>query len=955
MTRQLKLLAFASVFMIFATGQNTTWCGCDLRPIVADIFDGTGCVGGCVGDCGGGCGCDDCGCEECGDCGSCGCDGCVIDKIPGTYSGTTIENVAQVRLTNNAIGFFESMLRPMIGSTLSPFTLFTEERVEQVDLEVASRTIRICRGATAQNQIHCDLEFDITRLDLEVNQAPNPDQLRLLLDVEAWLSHVNNSGQRVAGWPMTLLRAASGWDVLPQESDCVLSYDTRRANPRHIRVELVFPLGTSGIAPRDDINIINVLPLSSGAGTGELSGIDPADDIAQLSGNCQWTVDQINGDLGTAITNSVVLELRDRLPRLVKGLLCEQRSNLMGTNGNMGVCPSPSVARNFTPAIPAFMDPIQGCGASNGNTNLAQSNCLPILLGMEGRLDLGGLLGSLIPGYSAVLDFILAASDEATTPNSGLSVWLKGGVKSLNGHNDCVPVLPPEEVPALPTVPRTRIFEGNVTPGGRPTDVMVGVSEAFVNYAAYQLWDAGALCIQVGSTTIPMLSPSLLGIALGTSLNTLVFPADSKKSPLGLALRPQKPPVVRFEELASPGIRVNAQLPQLAIDFYAWSLDRYVRLVTIELDVTASVDVKVNDGKVGIYLGGIAFENAEAKNASLVSNPASIVNFFGAGIGGIISSVLGSSDAPLFELDLGTIIPSELEIAGNAIPLPMGVELREDAFAVVFVDAAGNTVSSREVGADTFMGIFVDFTSGGAPASGLEGAIQTHVEVTSVYIPEDRTAFQPETLGQGELPRVEIYMSADAPEGVPLEYRYRLALGGWSEWQDSPYAVIESPALALQQEHLIMARARVKGDPRSEDKSSAIAKARIDVTPPLIDLADDGKKVRLQAVDFVSPMSNLQYRYREPGGEFSEWQSFGDASVALLDASQEVEVEVRDEAGNIASNVAELRGLPQAEPGGGCSCTVAGKPTNSGSTLGFLAMLAVLGGTFYRVRRRRSA
>lgn len=954
MTRQLKLLSAVMFLFVFSTGQSTTWCGCDLHSeIIHPAFNGDGCIGRMVSDCGG-CGdCGDCGaCSDCSDCSSCaGCEGCTLEKIPGTYAGPTAANAAQVRLSSNAIGFFESMLRPMLSEQLSPFTLFNEEMV----VDAQGYTLRICRGATKDNNIRCDLEFVIPRLEVLTQDATDPDRLRLLIDVEFWLTSINAAGTKETGWPVTMIDGffLLGAPIPTGTTNCTLEYDTRRdQTPRHVRMELVFPLGTSGVAPRADINIIKVLPLADGAGTGQLTGIDVTDDIG---GNCGFMLDLLDGDLGTAVTNSLILEVRERLPGLVTSMLCEKRANLVGSNGVAGVCPAPSVAKDFDYSLSTLMGTVPGCGNAGEPADLDDANCLPMLLGMEGRMDLGGLLGSIVPGYSALVDFIIAASDEATTPNSGLSVWMKGGVSSPTGHNDCVPILPPEEVVGVPTIPRAQLLQGNTTPGGRPTDVLVGVSEQFVNWAAYKLWDAGALCIQVGSTTIPMLSPSLLGIALGTSLNTLVFPADSKKSPLGLALRPQKPPVVRFEELASPGIRVNAQLPQLAIDFYAWSLDRYVRLVTIELDVTASVDVKVNDGKVGIYLGGIAFENAEAKNASLVSNPASIVNFFGAGIGGIISSVLGSSDAPLFELDLGTIIPSELEIAGNAIPLPMGVELREDAFAVVFVDAAGNTVSSREVGADTFMGIFVDFTSGGAPASGLEGAIQTHVEVTSVYIPEDRTAFQPETLGQGELPRVEIYMSADAPEGVPLEYRYRLALGGWSEWQDSPYAVIESPALALQQEHLIMARARVKGDPRSEDKSSAIAKARIDVTPPLIDLADDGKKVRLQAVDFVSPMSNLQYRYREPGGEFSEWQSFGDASVALLDASQEVEVEVRDEAGNIASNVAELRGLPQAEPGGGCSCTVAGKPTNSGSTLGFLAMLAVLGGTFYRVRRRRSA
>lgn len=950
MTRQFKLLAMATVLFVLGTGQTpSTGIGC-LDDCIADeiagVFDGDGCLAGLVGDCGGGCGdcMGECGaCDACGD--GCGCDGCSLEKIPGTFGDRPrVPNIAQVRLTSSGFAFLESMVAPMLGDVIAPMAKSLVSGDER-DIEVLIGAL----GTGAEKQIcassrvdSCGAEIDVRDVKVIMEpQAAGNDRLRLRLSLAVLLvSHKGNT--RHVGW---LSRERTcGIGICGSWSNCTISYDTNRGSQQTIDVDLVFELGTSGVNPRADVNIISLRPMGGGAANGSIKGIEVAGEVQ----GCGLD-DLVNNDIAEFVVYRVTQELNGRLPQFVRTMLCEDPANLVGLNGQPGVCPSPTTLRTYSFGMDGILEPVQRCGESN-------AACLPILLGMEGRLDLGGLLGSLIPGYSSVIDFFMALADGAETPNNGLSMWMKAGIDTVGGHSDCVPLLPEEEVPAIPTVAKARVFHGNVHPGtAREPDVMIGVSEQFVNWAAYKLWDAGALCIQVGSTTIPMLSPSLLGIALGTSLNTLVFPADSKKSPLGLALRPQKPPVVRFEELASPGLRVNAQLPQLAIDFYAWSLDRYVRLVTIELDVTASVDVKVNDGKVGIYLGGIAFENAEAKNASLVSNPASIVNFFGAGIGGIISSVLGSSDAPLFELDLGTIIPSELEIAGNAIPLPMGVELREDAFAVVFVDAAGNTVSSREVGADTFMGIFVDFTSGGAPASGLEGAIQTHVEVTSVYIPEDRTAFQPETLGQGELPRVEIYMSADAPEGVPLEYRYRLALGGWSEWQDSPYAVIESPALALQQEHLIMARARVKGDPRSEDKSSAIAKARIDVTPPLIDLADDGKKVRLQAVDFVSPMSNLQYRYREPGGEFSEWQSFGDASVALLDASQEVEVEVRDEAGNIASNVAELRGLPQAEPGGGCSCTVAGKPTNSGSTLGFLAMLAVLGGTFYRVRRRRSA
>lgn len=951
MTKQFKIISLAMLTLVFATGQgSTTWCGCDLQPYVADLMDGQGCISGCVGDCGG---CGDCdGCMDCGDCGDCGgCDGCAMTGIPGTYRGEATNDVVQVRLTSHAIGYLENTLRPMLGSTLSPLPLFDEE----LTFDANGTTARVCRGATTSNNIRCDIEFDITHLDIQPQtvNGNNPDRLRVNLNVEVWNSHINNAGTRVDGWPMTLFSGVTLIDCdwldcnvgIPNAANCTLSYDTRRQAPRHIGVDMTFELGTAGVAPRGDINIISIRDLANNA----LTGITPGPDLQQ-TGDCQWTVDQINDDLGTAITNSVINELRIRLPRLVKGLLCQDRNDLIPA----GQCPTPSVNQNFLSGFPGLMDEITGCGNPGGGNNLRTANCLPMLLGLEGRMDLSSLMSALAPGFNVVIDFIMAAAGEATTPNNGLSIWLKGGLQSVADASHCVPDLPAEEVPPVPNVPKAQLFQNNSHPSGRNTDVMVGVAEAFVNRAAYDLWNTGALCLQISSATLPMLDPALVGILFASDLKNLVFPASDSDSPLGVGLRPQKPPTIRFDNAEGGGVKVGVAMPELQLDFYAWSLDRYVRFVTFQLDIDIAVAVKANAGKIQLDLLGVDITNTRALNDSLISNGGSAANLITGVVGSLLPAFLGDS-GPLFELDIAGILPESLDLGGMNIPMPLSIELRDDALAAVYTNASGATIPARSDDGHAFLGVFVDF-AGGTGGGGLEltAAVDTQVDITSVYIPEDKSAFAAETFGQGELPRVEFVMSASAPAGVPVEYRYRLGLGGWSEWQDSPYGVIEDPLLLLQQEHTIFARARVKGEPRTEDRSSAKARFSTDVTPPMVDITAEAKGIRIQAVDFHTRASELEYRFREPEGEFSEWAKLGPEATALIDASRDVEVEVRDAAGNVASNVAELRGLPPSSAAaGGCSCSAAGPVSgSSNSLLGFLAMVAMVGGMMYRLRRR---
>ena len=143
------------------------------------------------------------------------------------------------------------------------------------------------------------------------------------------------------------------------------------------------------------------------------------------------------------------------------------------------------------------------------------------------------------------------------------------------------------------------------------------------------------------------------------------------------------------------------------------------------------------------------------------------------------------------------------------------------------------------------------------------------------------------------------------------------------------------------------------GDPLTADLTPATATVKVDVTAPLMQVSQqaDGS-TRLEAVDGVDAADTMEYRVRAPGGSWSEWQSMGTNVVSLGALDPLSEVEVRDESGNVASNVAALRGRTSVATAGGCgSCAVGAEPTSE-SPLGVLAGLMVVGLAVARRRRR---
>jgi len=259
--------------------------------------------------------------------------------------------------------------------------------------------------------------------------------------------------------------------------------------------------------------------------------------------------------------------------------------------------------------------------------------------------------------------------------------------------------------------------------------------------------------------------------------------------------------------------------------------------------------------------------------------------------------------------------------------LPIGINLADDAIRLVESDG------------ERFLGVFVDLET--ASPTPFTQRIETEVELVTVNVPDARI-FDIETLGVGERPSIEIAINAAGPDGVEYEYQHRVDGQIWSAWTRSPYAVISHDAFLLQGRHSVDARARVVGGTGSTDLTPARAEFLIDVLSPDVETITTEDGTVLRAADAVSRAEALEFRYRElDTTDWSAWSSVGTPERLVANATGQFEFEVRDEAGNVGSNSASLRGLPPPSDGGGCGDCSTGENDASRPLYGLLSLLAL--------------
>lgn len=747
---------------------------------------------------------------------------------------------------------------------------------------------------------NCQLSLDLRNLDISAVDA-TPDRLRV--DVGVHARSVNGAGTPAS------LRVKGFGPLVP--SSCTININTNGGTTPTIdfRAELA----------------ITGQPTGARAGYGKFelltarfvgAGLEAQDLSLGCSGVLGTLISLLNGPiLGTIemTVEGLVNEgtLIQQFAQLPQPALADPTNNNART-----LCPAGSAVK---PSTGNCYQDTNGNGTNESNENTA----VPLLLGFEGRLDMGGFLAAISPGLRAAVDIIAAVDGEARAVNVvspppagtlGYTIDLFGGFNTLQASS-CIPDL--ADPPTIPVVTEAAAFRGGE---GDNNHIAVGLSEEVMNYGAYQLWRSGALCLQVTSRLAQQLSTGFLSF-LARSLKGLAFPYEGGNgSAIGVALRPQQPPVITLGAGTESDPFITLQMPQLSIDFYVWSTERYVRFMTFTTDLVVTLNLPLVNGAITPTLvgenGGVVLGNPVVTNSDLLAeDPATIAT----SVGAIVPLALGMVGGAIPTISVNDLL------AGAA--LPIGINLADDAIRLVESDG------------ERFLGVFVDLEL--PTPTPFTQRIDTTVELVTVTVPDARV-FEIETLGLGERPSVEIAMSADGPEGVEYEYQYQVDGQIWSAWSRSPYAVISDDSLLLQGRHTVAARARVVGGVGSTDLTPARAEFLIDLLAPDVETITTADGTILRAGDIVSRAEALEYRYRELGAtDWSSWTTLGTPERLVADAVGQFEFQVRDEAGNVGSNTESLRGLPPPSDGAGCADCSTAEGDASRPLYGLLSLLAL--------------
>jgi MYXO-CTERM domain-containing protein len=557
---------------------------------------------------------------------------------------------------------------------------------------------------------------------------------------------------------------------------------------------------------------------------------------------------------------------------------------------------------------------------------------VPVLLGTDGTGNFGALLSGFSPGLTASASYLLAAGDpraDAEVVGMGMSINMFGGFQS-GGHSACVPRVPAPMVPDIPSFPSLRM---NVIPGTTtPMDLGIGVSEGYLNHSAYQLWDAGLFCVAAGTGLSQMLSSGTLG-ALIPTLRQVIFPATN--GPVQVVVRPQRPPEVRIGR--GTDVRMdpllNLRLNQVALDFYTWSEERYVRFMTATTDLSIPLNLEVDRMGLRPALGTLRTDNTRVNNSVLISqNPMAIAMAL-QGLLGPALSMIGN---------LPPIALPPINVPGGPMGRPLGtINVQIPARGAQGVEEAGAR----------YLGIFANLAY--TPAGTMMDSLELDTTVTVEGVQADRRFFHELAFFTSEhLPRVQLRFGTPNDFGHRVEYAWRVDQGGWSMFQAVDRVELQDPAFLRQGAHTVEVRARAQDLPETSDTEPARAEFVIDTEGPALHgrFEADGV-VTVDALDNVA--HTVEYAFRVGTAPQMPWGAT--RTVTVPQDVDRVLALARDPLGNVTELTLERQGLIRGgrstDASGGCGCSVEGQRDPPGG------LLALLGALFYalglRVRRAR--
>lgn len=824
-------------------------------------------------------------------------------QLPGGFPKESIvPNGVSARLTRPGLDFLANNFGDVAGSLLGAGNATVTYEVPQSTSTVVGQDVTICPTGSDPNATppRCTLQIDLKNSRLKMDAlTPNAVRIQGTMRVRAADIPIRALGNTI--------HAAVG------RGTC--SGSTPNFDFDDVPFDVTLPLVAETRPPRDGYTKVDAknatisLPLTSNQ-VGlccDLFGLNLCNPIKDFAFN--------------TISNQLQSQLRNSLDSLL--------------------CTAPDSSAN--PVCPNGSHP----DASRCVFNSDPSVCVPRVLGAEGHMTLEQLLSSVSPGAQGAIDYAVASGGNMMAyPNAapdntpyvghspnGITLGFLGGVAPVPVSN-CVPAT---DVPVptgieVPTELTTDV-QSPWPPNEAPPHVGIALAGRFLNYALGNLYRSGTFCLGITTEQFPQLESGLFSL-LVPSLTGLA--SDRARAPLAVVTRPQAPPKVRLgggtDIKTDPLITVD--LPQFTADFYIWSYDRFVLAFSFTSDLSIPINLQTgksernpNAGLLPV-IGSLSVTRASvSKSLLLVEDPNTISNALTTVLGTVVSQAVGRAVPPI-------------DLAGSLSSL--GVALR-------IPDGGIRRITK---GQDDFLAVFAGLAT--VPKTNASFAVEPRVYVVDKEIPAESTHLT--TLRRETSPRVRVAFSSSMDGSTkPIEFAYRVDEGVRSAWSQDRDVVMAGDDIALQGRHRLRVYARVVGDATTESIAPAEAMFTLDSIAPHVTAAQRGSAVEVTATDFVSSAEGLQMRFRRTAEDtWTEWRPYGPARQVAGARLDQLEVEVKDEEGNVGRvREALIRGHADktlAAGGSGCGCSVPRHATPSP----YIALLAGLGVAFWARRRSRT-
>ncbi len=320
---------------------------------------------------------------------SCDCIDGGMQPIPGGFpQDSIVHNAVQARLTPHAIDFIESNVDELV-------TMFMPDGLD-FPIDPTTQTIDLVGDVDICHPSGCMAHIEL--LSVDIIPTP-PNILRAVAQVHFWID-----GDLPLAIHFGLLCLC--WD----DCECNVQFDTAREGQPYntFALNVVFD-----VDPTSRYTSIQILD------AGLTDDIEDGDIRITNNNLCGLAVCNIAEWIKGLLIDQMVAPLMDTLDETLAEFTCR-------TCGDTG-CPTGSTCDGSTPDDFCIWD--------------ASEECVPMQLGMEGRMDVGSLLASFSPGAEGMVDLLVNAGDYASVASDGLNLGVLGGLDAVE-HNGCVSVAP---------------------------------------------------------------------------------------------------------------------------------------------------------------------------------------------------------------------------------------------------------------------------------------------------------------------------------------------------------------------------------------------------------------------------------------------------------------------------------------------------------------------------------